>query len=308
MAKTTLVVLAAGIGSRYGGLKQIDSIGPNNELIIDYSIYDAIRAGFEKVVFVIKEDIKDLFRARIGKRIEERVDTAYIYQNLNDLPPGFTVPAERIKPWGTAHAVWSCRGIIDSPFAVVNADDFYGSSSFRALNNFLKSGGDQDGMYHYAMIGFVLENTLTENGYVSRGICTVDSDGYLREVHERTRVEKFGDVTRYTEDGENWVIIPKGSTVSMNIWGFTPNLFAELEIGFHRFFSGNQANQLKAEYFLPELVGSLVTLRKARVKVLPSSDRWYGVTYQQDKILIKQAILDLVRSGIYPDNLWGKSK
>ncbi len=304
MANTTLVVMAAGIGSRYGGLKQIDPVGPNNELIIDYSIYDAINAGFEKVVFVIKEEMEAAFRERIGKRIEKRVDTAYIYQKLSDLPAGFPVPEGREKPWGTAHAVLSCREAVESPFAVINADDFYGAASFQALDNFLKTAGDRDDIAQYCMVGFILENTLTENGHVARGICTVDPDGYLREIHERTRIEKFGDIIRYTEDGDNWVVIPKGSTVSMNIWGFTPGFFAQLEAGFLEFLDRNQANLLKAEYFLPEVVGSLLVRRQARVKVLASSERWYGVTYRQDKPLVKGAVFDLIQRGIYPENLW----
>lgn len=307
MAKTTLVVMAAGIGSRYGGLKQVDPIGPNNELIIDYSIYDALKAGFEKVVFVIKEDIRDLFRERIGKRIEKRIDAAYVYQNLSDLPAGFVIPGERKKPWGTAHAVWCCREVVDSPFAVINADDFYGASSFQILYDFLKSGKNDAQFDQYCMIGFALENTLTENGSVARGICTVDSDGYLREIHERTRVEKFGDIAQYTDNGEDWFAIPKGSTVSMNTWGFTTSIFGEIEAGFPEFFALSQQNLMKAEYFLPEVVGSLLTGGKARVKVLSSDERWYGVTYQQDKLPVKQAILNLIHGGVYPSNLWGSN-
>ncbi len=304
MAKTTLVVMAAGIGSRYGGLKQVDPIGPNNELIIDYSIYDAMKAGFEKVVFVIKEDMKDLFRERIGERIERKMDTVYVYQNLSDLPGGFAVPEEREKPWGTAHAIWCCREVVNSPFAVINADDFYGASSFQVLYDFLKSGKDDARVYQYCMVGFVLENTLTENGAVARGVCTVDSNSYLRGIHERTRVEKFGDAARYTDNGEDWFEIPKGSVVSMNIWGFTSSIFKEIAAGFPEFFTRNQTNLMKAEYFLPEIVGDLVNKGKASVKVLASDERWYGVTYQQDKLPVKQALFDRIHRGIYPANLW----
>lgn len=304
MAKATLVVLAAGIGSRYGGLKQIEPVGPHDELIIDYSIYDALKAGFDKVVFVITQDIYTLFRERIGERIESRVDTAYIFQEMSHLPAGFTVPAERQKPWGTAHAVLSCKRVVDSPFVSINSDDYYGASSFQMLAHFLRNTEDPEGIPNYAMIGYILENTLTENGYVSRGICRVDPNGYLQEIRERTRVEKFGDAARYTENGEDWTILPKGSIASMNIWGFTPSIFDALERGFPKFLNLNQANLIKAEYFLPEVVGSLVASRKARVKVLPSADRWYGVTYRQDHFLVKQAISDLIRCGVYPERLW----
>jgi NDP-sugar pyrophosphorylase family protein len=304
MAKPTLVVMAAGIGSRYGGMKQIDPVGPNGELIIDYSIYDALKAGFGKVVFIIKEDMEELFREKIGARIEKRVETVYVRQRIEDLPAGFTVPPDRKKPWGTAHAVMSCRQAVSTPFAVINADDFYGASSFRLLNDFLKNAGDRDGIYQYCMVGFVLENTLTEHGHVARGVCTVDSSGNLVEIHERTRIEKFGELSKYTEDGENWVVIPKGSMVSMNTWGFTPGLFGELEAQFPQFLERSKDNLLKAEYFLPEVVGSLLAKKQASVKVLASPERWYGVTYQEDKPQVKQAIIDLVGRGIYPEKLW----
>jgi NDP-sugar pyrophosphorylase family protein len=304
MAKPTLVVMAAGIGSRYGGMKQIDPVGPNGELIIDYSIYDALKAGFGKVVFIIKEDMEELFREKIGRRVEKRVETVYVRQRIEDLPVGFTAPPDRKKPWGTAHAVMSCRHTVNTPFGVINADDFYGASSFRLLHDFLKDTGDRDGVYQYCMVGFVLENTLTEHGYVARGVCAVDSRGYLEEIHERTRIEKFGELTKYTTDGENWVVIPKGSMVSMNTWGFTTSLFNELEKQFPQFLERNKDNLLKAEYFLPEVVGSLLAKQKASVKVLASPERWYGVTYQEDKPQVKQAISDLIGREVYPEKLW----
>lgn len=304
MAKITLVVLAAGIGSRFGGLKQVEPVGPNNELIIDYSIYDALKAGFDKVVFVINENIQELFRERIGKKIEKKVETAYIYQKINDLPADFTVPAGRVKPWGTAHAVLSCQKVVDSPFVSINSDDYYGASAFQMLGSFLNNTGDQGGRPQYAMIGYVLENTLTENGSVARGLCRVNPEGYLQEIHERTRIEKFGEVARYTENGTDWVQIPKGSIVSMNIWGLTPRIFTELETGFPDFLRENQGELSKAEYYLPEAIGHLITGGKARVKVLPTSERWYGVTYQQDKLLVKKAIAELIRAGVYPEKLW----
>jgi UTP-glucose-1-phosphate uridylyltransferase len=304
MIKPTLVVMAAGLGSRYGGLKQIDPVGPNGEIIIDYSIYDAIKAGFGKVVFIIKEDIKDIFYETVGKRIEKQIETAYVFQDANDIPSGFKVPEGRKKPWGTGHAVLSCQNVVNSPFAVINADDFYGPSSFEVLSKYLKTIRDSDDLYQYCMVGFVLENTLTEHGHVARGVCSVDSESNLKEIHERTKIQKFENGTKYTEDDQNWVTIPEGSTVSMNTWGFTPSIFNELGKRFPKFLETSKDNLLKAEYFLPEVVGGLITENKAKVKVLPSTERWYGVTYQEDKPIVKQAIINLINQGIYPENLW----
>lgn len=305
MPKPTLVVLAAGMGSRYGGLKQVDPIGPCGEMIIDYSIYDAQRAGFEKVVFVIKEDIEETFRARVGRTIEEQCETIYVYQRLDDVPKDLAVPPDRKKPWGTGHATLACKDVIDSSFAVINADDFYGRSSFQTLGDYLNSAQDRDGVYDYCMVGYVLENTLTEHGHVARGVCAVDRHGYLVAIHERTRIEKFGEATKYTEDGENWETIPAGSTVSMNMWGFTLSLFDELAARFPRFLQASGDRILKAEYFLPEVVGALIREREATVKVLPTNARWFGITYQQDKPRAQEAIRDLIRQGVYPESLWG---
>lgn len=304
MPKPTLVVLAAGIGRRYGGLKQLDPIGPNGEIIIDYSIYDALNAGFGKVVFVIKQDIEEALRERVGKTIEKRCETAYVFQRIGDVPEGFEAPPDRQKPWGTAHATLSCKNVVHSPFAVINADDFYGRSSYQTLCDYLKNAQDRGGVYDYSMVGYVLENTLTEHGHVARGVCTVDQDGFLVEIHERTRIEKFGEISKYTEGGEHWVEIPKGSIVSMNMWGFTPSLFSELEARFPRFLQKNSDNIQKAEYFLPDVVDDLLKETRATVKVLSTNERWYGVTYQQDKPRVKQAIRDLIRRGVYPENLW----
>lgn len=304
MPKPTLVVLAAGIGSRYGGLKQIEPLGPNGEIIIDYSIYDALNAGFGKVVFVIKQDIEEALRERVGKTIEKRCETAYVFQRIGDVPEGFEAPPDRQKPWGTAHATLSCRNVVHSPFAVINADDFYGRSSYQTLCDYLKNAQDRGGVYDYSMVGYVLENTLTEHGHVARGVCTVDQDGFLVEIHERTRIEKFGEISKYTEGGEHWVEIPKGSIVSMNMWGFTPSLFSELEARFPRFLQKNSDNIQKAEYFLPDVVDDLLKETRATVKVLSTNERWYGVTYQQDKPRVKQAIRDLIRRGVYPEDLW----
>lgn len=305
MLKPTLVVMAAGMGSRYGGLKQIDPIGPNNEIIIDYSIYDAIEAGFGKVVFIIKKDLEQNFRDAIGKKVEKIIDTDYAFQSIDDLPAGYKAPDERVKPWGTAHAVLSARKVVDTPFAVINADDFYGRTSYQKLFQHLSSVSETDEIYNYCMVGFIIENTLTDHGHVARGICTVDNDGYLKEIHERTKIMKFGDLSKYTEDDENWVDIPQRSIVSMNTWGFTPSLFDEIESRFPKFLESNKDNILKAEYFLPSVVDELISENKAKVKVLESNDRWYGVTYREDKPVVKKAISDLIAKGTYPENLWG---
>ncbi len=304
-SELTLVVMAAGIGSRYGGLKQLDPIGPYGEVIIDYSVYDALRAGFGKVVFVINPDMEEAFRARVGKTIESHCDAAYVLQRLEDVPAGFRVPPERQKPWGTAHAVLSCRGVVDSSFAVINADDFYGHTSFQILGNYLGSASDHDGIYHYSMVGYVLENTLTEYGPVSRGVCTVDADGYLVAVHERTRVERSGGIVRYLENDRHWAEIAPESIVSMNMWGFTPSLFPELWARFEAFLRANRDDLRKAEYFLPHVVRDLIHEGKARVRVLPTPERWFGMTFPQDRIAAKQAIADLIERGVYPKRLWG---
>ncbi len=304
MQKPTLVIMAAGLGSRYGGLKQIDPVGPNGEIIMDYSIYDALKAGFGKIVFVIKEDFQEIFRERIGNRIEKLVDTVYVYQKIDDIPCGIQVPEGRVKPWGTGHAVLSCRNAVDTPFAVINADDFYGASTFKILNDYLTSGTDEQGMYRYSMAGFIIENTLSDHGHVARGVCNVDSEGYLQQIHERTNIQKFESGAKYSEDGQNWVQIPKNCFVSMNTWGFTPSIFGELEASFRDFFQNNSSNLLKAEYFLPEVVDRLISDNKAKVKVLPSQERWYGVTYQEDKPLVKNAISSFIEQGIYPKKLW----
>ncbi|MBN1992435.1 MAG: nucleotidyltransferase [Anaerolineae bacterium] len=305
MLTPTLIVMAAGIGSRYGGLKQVDPIGPHGEIILDYSIYDALKAGFGKIVFIIRADIEQVFREKVGRTIEERSDTTYVFQKIEDLPPGFAVPPDRKKPWGTGHAVLSCRHVVNTPFAVINADDFYGQSSFQTLADYLKQAQDREGVYDYCMVGYVVENTLTEHGHVARGVCAVNQDGFLMGIRERTRIEKFGETAKYTEDGEHWFEIPKGSFVSMNMWGFTPVFLAELAARFPPFLQNNRNNLQKAEYFLPDVVGELLKENKATVKVLPTGERWFGVTYQEDKPRVKQAIRDLIGQGVYPENLWG---
>ncbi|MGD9317076.1 MAG: nucleotidyltransferase [Anaerolineae bacterium] len=303
MEKPTLIVLAAGIGSRYGGLKQLDPVGPSDELIIDYSVYDALAVGFGRVVFVIKDEIEDLFRERIGKKVEQRCDTRYVFQRL-DLPEGFEVPLNREKPWGTGQATLICKEMVDTPFAVINADDFYGRSAFQSLCDYLQGVQDGQGVHDYCVVGYRLENTLSEHGHVARGVCVVDAEGYLQEIHERTRIRKFGTTAKYTEDGQNWIEIPTESTVSMNMWGFTPSLFLELETMFPRFLRANWANRLKAEFYLPEAVGALLREGRVTVKVLPSDAQWYGITYREDRPRVEQAIRDMVRQGVYPEDLW----
>lgn len=301
MKKPALVIMAAGMGSRYGGLKQIDPIGPNGEIIMDYSIYDALKAGFGKVVFIIKKEIEVAFREAIGSRVEKKVDTTYVFQDIDDLPEGFSRPQDRVKPWGTGHAVLSCKDCVDTPFAVINADDFYGRNSFEVLYDYLKDIDDVKS-YNYAMVGFILKNTLTEHGHVSRGICQVNDQGYLEEIQERTKIQRFDDGVKFEENGQ-WITIPEDSIVSMNMWGFTPSIFEELETGFVRFLEDNKDNIEKAEFFLPNLVGDLVRGNKAKVKVLPSGERWYGVTYREDKPVVKRAIEDMIKQGIYSEKL-----
>lgn len=304
MAELTLIIMAAGLGSRYGGLKQIDPVGPNGEIIMDYSIYDAMKAGFDKIVFVINRKIEQAFKVNIGHRIEKQIETNYVYQDVEDVPEGFIVPPERVKPWGTGHAVLTCKHAVNSPFAVINADDFYGFTSFRKIGEYLGSLKETDGLHQYCMVGFKLENTLTENGHVARGICSVTSDGYLKDIQERTRIQKFGSDINYTEDGEHWNRLPNNSTASMNMWGFTPGFFHELESRFPEFLRKSRENIGKAEFFLPTVVDSLITENKARVKVLTSEDRWYGVTYKQDRPIIQKALQMMHDQGIYPPVLW----
>lgn len=305
MDKPVLVIMAAGIGSRYGGLKQIDPIDDHNHLIIDFSIYDAIRAGFEKVVFIIKHEIESDFRERIGDRIEKHIQVEYVYQDLNNLPAGFARPEGRSKPWGTGHAVLSCLGKVNGPFAVINADDYYGQRAFKQIYEMLSDIQD-DEKYRYCMVGYEIENTLTDHGHVARGVCNVSPDGYLLGIKEMTRIEKLDNRPAYTEDdGKTWTYIPKGSIVSMNLWGFTKSILDELDNRFAKFLAeGLIKNPLKCEYFLPDVVGELLSEGKATVRVLRSPDKWYGVTYKEDKEVVVSAIARLKENGIYPEKLW----
>ncbi|BDF71519.1 nucleotidyltransferase [Oscillospiraceae bacterium] len=306
MNKPVLVVMAAGMGSRYGGLKQLDPVGGHGELIIDYSIYDARRAGFETVVFVIKREIETDFKAAIGDRLSKVMDVRYVYQCLDDLPEGYAVPEGRVKPWGTAQAALAARSVVDGPFAVINADDYYGPEGFRAIYDYLLSHPDGD-VYEYAMVGYLLENTVTEHGYVSRGVCVESGDNDLISVTERTRIEKGQASPRFTEDGgATWEDLPGDTIVSMNLWGFTRSYLDEAWARFPAFLDGAlRDNPMKGEYYLPTVVSQLIAEGKARVKVLRSRDKWYGVTYQEDKPVVVKAIADMTAGGLYPENLWG---
>ena len=305
MKKPVLVVMAAGMGSRYGGLKQIDPVDKQGHIIMDFSIYDAVKAGFEKVVFIIKRDNEADFKAAIGDRMSKVIEVEYVFQDLHNLPEGYEVPEGRVKPWGTGHAILSCLGTVDAPFAVINADDYYGSHAFQMIYDYLTSHED-DEKYRYTMVGYVLENTLTENGHVARGVCVTDENGYLQEINERTHIEKRGDETAYTEDdGATWTVIPEGSIVSMNMWGFSQSILKELKDRFAKFLDENlEGNPMKCEYFLPFVVDELLGEDKATVQVLKSLDKWYGVTYKEDKPVVVAAIQALKDSGLYPEKLW----
>ena len=302
--KPVLVIMAAGMGSRYGGLKQLDPVGNHGQLIIDYSIYDARRAGFETVVFVIKPEIEADFKEAIGDRVSKVMDVKYAYQLKEDLPEGYTVPAGRTKPWGTAHAALSVRKLVDGPFAIINADDYYGPEAFQEIYSYLSDHQDGD-MYEYVMVGYLLKNTVTENGTVARGVCKETADHFLTQVTERTKIEK-GEPPRYTEDdGKTWTDLPADTIVSMNMWGFTRSFLDEALARFPAFLDKALAeNPEKGEYFLPTVVSQLIDEGKARVKVLRSEDKWYGVTYREDKPTVTAAIAEKTAAGLYPDRLW----
>jgi dTDP-glucose pyrophosphorylase len=302
MRQPTLIVMAAGMGTRYGGLKQLDPVGPHGEVIMDYSLYDALRAGFGKVVFVIRKEMEVLFRERIGHRMERLADTHYVFQEFDALPAGFAVPAGRVKPWGTAHAILVARDKVDSNFGVINADDYYGRGSFQVLADFLHGAPAGNDSYSYALVGFILANTLTEHGSVARGVCAIDDRAYLVDIKERSQLRMFVDGAKYHED-DSWQPVPEDSLVSMNMWGFTTSLFSELDSSFNEFLAvyGTDA---KAELFIPTIVDRLVKSGKATVKILPTDEQWFGVTYQEDRPQVKAAIKELITLGRYPDKLW----
>jgi len=305
MEKPALVILAAGMGSRYGGLKQIDPIDKHGNKIIDFSIYDAIRAGFKKVIFIIKRENEEDFRTCIGDTVSKYIDVEYVFQDLNNVPENFVIPEGRVKPWGTAHAIYCCKDVIDGPFAVINADDYYGQSAFQTLYDFLTTHED-DTKYRYAMVGYELGNTLTDNGSVARGCCITDQNGYLVNIAERTQIEKKNGGAAYTEDGgATYVPIPLETLVSMNMWGFMPSIIKELGAALDDFFAnGVESNPMKAECFLPIEVDKLLQKGKATVEVLSSKDKWFGVTYKEDKPFVVESIQNLKDQGVYPEKLW----
>ncbi len=299
----TLVVLAAGIGSRYGGFKQMDPIGPSGEFIIDYSVYDAIRAGFKRVVFIIRHDIEQAFKASIGARVADSIEVGYTYQELKDLPEGIVANPDRTKPWGTVQAVLTCSSVVDSPFAVINADDFYGRESYRVLSRFLDSAGRQQD--EYAMVGFRLSNTLSEHGSVTRGICKSTPNQRLDSIVEASGIVCENDQISFTDAGGNKNPLSPDELVSMNMWGFTPSVFGSFAEEF-RTFLRSHAQELKSELVLPTAVGSLIAQKKASVRVLSTSSKWFGITYPNDKEGVIAGIRQLIAQGEYPDNLWKK--
>ena len=333
MKKPVLVVMAAGMGSRYGGLKQIDPVSDQGEIILDFSLYDAMMAGFEDVIFVIREEHRDAFDGLIKDRAGKHLNIKYAFQSLTDLPVGYAVPEGREKPWGTCHAVLSARKLIEGPFAVINADDYYGPGAFLGIYDFLsrdgeennqtrtavggkgESGGSEDfgeknkcdGVYSFAMVGYKLSNTLTENGYVSRGICEVSEDEHLVRITERTKIgRKEENIVFLAEDGKTWEKVSPEATASMNFWGFTKPMIMEIEKAFPKFLDRIYLeNPLKGEYYLPAAVESLIGDGKATVRVLRSNDKWYGVTYKEDKPSVVAALRSMKDRGLYPEKLWG---
>lgn len=300
--KPTLLVLAAGMGSRYGGLKQLDQVGPSGETIIDYSIFDAVRTGFGKVVFVIRRDIEEAFKTAVGSRYEGRIAIDYAFQQINALPEGFSVPEGREKPWGTGHAVYVARDLIDEAFAVINGDDFYGRNGFQLLADYLCQAKDGD-KADFSMCGFVMRNTLSDNGSVSRGVCELDSAGNLTEVVEHTKLERNGKAAKSFMENGSVVDFTGDEIVSMNMWGFTPSLFEYMDAVFVEFLK-EHGQEMKSEFFIPLLADTLVKEGKATVKVMTSEDEWFGITYKEDKAFVVASIKKLVEQGIYPEKLF----
>ena len=315
MNKPVLIIMAAGMGSRYGGLKQIDPVSDKGEIILDFSLYDAMMAGFEDVIFVIKEENEADFRAIIDERSGKHMNVHYAFQKLEDIPEGYAVPEGREKPWGTCHAVMSARHLVNGPFAVINADDYYGPGAFQSMYDFLEksaeeaakeeAAGTKSAQYEFCMIGYELKNTITENGHVSRGVCDVTDGGYLKDIVERTKIMRRDGGIQYTEDGESWVTLPEDTVVSMNFWGFSKDMMTEMVARFPEFLDeALKTNPLKGEYFLPGVVDTLLKEEKTRVRVLRSRDKWYGVTYKEDKQTVMDALQAMKDKGLYPDVLW----
>ena len=305
MEKPVLVIMAAGMGSRYGGLKQIDPVDEDGHIIMDFSMYDAKRAGFEKVIFIIKKENEQNFKEAVGDRIAKYMDVSYAFQELTNLPEGYSVPEGRVKPWGTAHAVLSCIDQVNGPFAVINADDYYGPESFQLIYDYLSTHQD-DEKYRYTMVGYHLGNTVTDNGHVARGVCQMNEKGELVDINERTRIEKHEGGIVYTEDdGATWFFLHPETVVSMNMWGFTRSILDEIRDGFPAFLDqGLSENPMKCEYFLPSVVNDLLETDRATVSVLTSKDKWYGVTYKEDKPVVVAAIRRMKEEGRYPEHLW----
>lgn len=303
MNRTVLVIMAAGMGSRYGGgIKQLEKVGPSGEIIMDYSIYDAKAAGFDKVVFITRRDLEKDFREIIGNRVEKKIETEYVFQELSDLPDGYTVPVGRTKPWGTGQAVLSCFQAVKEPFAIINADDYYGREAFVKVHDFL-ANADLTKKGRYCMAGFILGNTLSENGVVTRGVCSVDPDGKLRKVVETFGIGKKGGRAEGKNAAGEPVSLPLDSAVSMNMWGVTPEFLMELKAGFAEFLKNGGASDLKSEYLLPQVIDTMVQEGRATVEVLRTGDKWFGVTYQEDKEAVVQALRALVDAGVYPESL-----
>ena len=297
--KPTLVILAAGMGSRYGGLKQLDEIGPNGESIIDYSLYDAIGAGFGKVIFVIRTDFAEAFKSRFEPNLKDKIEVGYVYQSLDKIPEGSVMHPGREKPWGTAHATLMAEAAVNEPFAVINADDFYGKKAYQVMSAFLNSSTDEN---EYSMVGYNVANTLSDFGTVSRGVCNTDKDGYLTTVVERTKIKRDEDGIFYYEEDERFKL-EENTPVSMNFWGLKPNVFKYLNEGFKEFLV-QQGNELKSEYYIPLLINDNIVKGNIRTKVLKCDSPWFGVTYKEDKPMVQQRIKDLIESGAYPENLW----
>ena len=304
MNQPSLVILAAGMGSRYGGLKQIDTVGSNGESIIDFSIYDAIQAGFKKVYLIIRKEHEEAFRQALTDKIESLIEVEFIYQDIHDFPKEYSVPEGREKPWGTTHALWVCRNQVKEPFAIINADDYYGRDAFMQIYEFLRNKVKDN---EYAMIGYRLLNTLTDAGTVSRGVCVVE-DGKLAEITERLKIAKTGDTASYTDDGSTWIELSNESLVSMNFWGFTPKIFKAAEERFALFLKRDfESNPLKCEHVLPTMVGECLKENYFTVEVLTSKDRWFGVTYREDKPNVVAALARFKQEGSYPEDLWKKA-
>ena len=300
MRSPTLVILAAGMGSRFGGLKQIRPVDERGHAIIDYSLFDAYRAGFRRVVFIIKHEIEADFKAAVGTRMEKYFDVKYVFQQLDMLPEGYAVPEGRVKPWGTGHAVLCCKDAVDGPFAVINADDFYGPGAYKAIYDFLAQDRPES---EHAMVAYLLRNTVTENGYVARGVCQVE-DGLLTGVTERTHIEKRGGDAAYTEDGETWQPLSGDVPVSMNFWGFSPAMLRELEARFPAWLDASlKTNPLKGEYFLPSVANAVIEEGLGTVRVLPCREQWYGMTYKEDLPGVAAALKSMCENGIYPEKL-----